>query len=167
MRLFHPDATEWQTLRKPVKGEDGETTWVDTDARFEIGFIPRGVLTPIRAEMAVAHARRERMEAAAKERGTRPPTDAEAREHVEVDAGYNRLYREAVRWGVRGHDGLIDDQGKPIPFETGTVTRLGQQVPVVADRILDLYEQTEPLMALLASMVLTHQGLPAVTLSKS
>jgi hypothetical protein len=117
-------------------------------ATFLLGWIPRAVLHDISLRMAAfrSQAMRRalialRREATEDERP--PPSEDEVRARVVSDPEFSRglqtLNAEVVGWGVRGHEGVLDESGSAMTFEGVDREFLGQKFRCASDAMVARY----------------------------
>lgn len=126
-------------------------------AGFLVGWIPFALMREVNLEAHRANlAAKARALAQAQAEGAAKVDDRVA-EIVALDREWllalEHLYREVVRWGVRGHTGLRTEDGQDVPFLSGTEDYLGRSFTVVRAETLAVYADVPHLMAALYNEV--------------
>lgn len=126
--------------------------------KFTLGVLPVGLWDRFAARsfVAVQHARRVTIKRLADE-GKNPDEmvgeistlDIELQRDDEYREEQHRIWVDAIRYGLRGHDKFNTKAGKPVPFITETKVIDGVSMQIVAEATLKHYRPNMILMVAL------------------
>jgi len=142
MRIPNPRSTHWKNVVIASIDEAGKLVKKEDETlKVELAFIPHGVLEGLRDDLAPHANAMARINALIKkeERLEQPMHAEEDKTFREAMKAYERYNEGLVKYGVRGHEGFIFDDGTPVKCVIENEKLNGHDIPTLSKETLELY----------------------------